>query len=182
VSVDQTLKPIFSDRHLPQFLHHRSSTLFFPFTPLHFIEHIIMKSLPCIALAAAAVFASGNALALRPANLAGTTWTMQTNRDTVQLVIETQSGAGAPGAASCRFISGHFNISAPEIAARGWYCPATGRIHFVHFNLSTQLPVRVFTGQVSDEVIGQPLHMAGTMTVLVSAFGDLGEYNFSAVK
>jgi hypothetical protein len=35
-------------------------------------------------------------------------------------------------------------------------------------------------GNVSDDVIGQPLHMAGTMTVLDAAFGDLGEYNFSA--
>jgi hypothetical protein len=35
---------------------------------------------------------------------------------------------------------------------------------------------------VSDEVSGQPLHMAGTMTVLAIAFGDLGEYNFSATQ
>jgi hypothetical protein len=40
--------------------------------------------------------------------------------------------------------------------------------------------VRVFTGSVSDVVAGQPLQMAGTVTVLISAFGDLGEYNFSA--
>jgi hypothetical protein len=31
-------------------------------------------------------------------------------------------------------------------------------------------------------VIGQPLYMAGTMTVLAIAFGDLGEYNFSATR
>lgn len=141
-----------------------------------------MKSSPCIALAAAAVFASGNALALRPDNLNGTTWTVQVNRETVQLVIDTQGGPGAPGAATCRTINGHFNISAPEIAIRGWYCPSTGRIHFVHFNLNSQVPVRVFTGHVSDKVIGQPLYMAGSMTVLMTAFGDYGEYNFSAVN
>jgi hypothetical protein len=37
-------------------------------------------------------------------------------------------------------------------------------------------------GNVSDDVTGQPLYMAGTMTVLFSAFGDLGEYNFSATR
>lgn len=134
------------------------------------------------AVAAAASLAAGPAWAERPASLAGTTWTVQTNREAVQLVIETQGGPGAPGAANCRTINGHFNISAPEIGIRGWYCPSTGRIHFVHRNLASGDAVRVFTGNVSDDVIGQTLHMAGTMTVLISAFGDLGEYNFSATR
>jgi len=42
--------------------------------------------------------------------------------------------------------------------------------------------VRIFTGNVSDEVVGETLYMAGTMTVLDAAFGDLGEYNFSATQ
>ena len=65
---------------------------------------------------------------------------------------------------------------------RGWYCPSTGRIHFVHRNLDSGDAVRVFTGNVSDAVAGQPLFMGGTMTVLISAFGDLGEYNFAGTK
>jgi hypothetical protein len=143
-----------------------------------------MKSFKTFKLAAAtaALLAAGAASAERPATLAGTTWTVQTNRDAVQLVIETQGGAGAPGAANCRTINGHFNLAPPEIGIRGWYCPSTGRIHFVHRNLDSGDAVRVFTGNVSDNVIGQPLYMAGTMTVLISALGDLGEYNFSAVK
>ena len=67
-----------------------------------------------------------------------------------------------------------------DITVRGWYCPATGRIHFVHRNLDSGDAVRVFTGNVSDDALGQTLYMAGTMTVLISALGDLGEYNFSA--
>jgi hypothetical protein len=132
-------------------------------------------------IAAAAMLAAGTAAAERPGNLAGTTWTMQVNRDVLQLVIETQGGPGAPGAALCRPIDGTINTS-PDLKVRGWYCPSTGRIHLVHRNLSSSDALRVFTGNVSDQVIGQPLHMAGTMTVLVSAFGDLGEYNFSAVN
>ena len=132
-----------------------------------------------LAIAAAALLAAGAASAERPANLAGSTWTLQTNRDAVQLVITTQGGAGAPGAATCRHINGDIGNVAH---IRGWYCPATGRIHFQHKNLGTGNAVRIFTGNVSDDVIGQTLHMAGTMTVLDAAFGDLGEYNFSATR
>ena len=132
-----------------------------------------------LAIAAAALLAAGAASAERPANLAGTTWTLQTNRDAVQLVITTQGGAGAPGAATCRHINGDIGNVAH---IRGWYCPSTGRIHFQHKNLGTGNAVRIFTGNVSDDVIGQTLYMAGTMTVLDAAFGDLGEYNFSATR
>jgi len=134
-----------------------------------------------LAVATAALFAAGAASAERPANLAGTTWTLQANRDVLQLIINTQSGPGAPGAETCRHINGTINTT-PDIAIQGWYCPAAGRIHFVHKNLASGNAVRVFTGSVSDDVIGQPLYMAGTMTVLAIAFGDLGEYNFAATR
>lgn len=133
------------------------------------------------AVAAAATLVSGSAWAQRPADLRGTTWTMQVNRDAAQLVINTQGGPGAPGAAECRGLNANLSTT-PNIKVTGWYCPSTGRIHLVHRNLDSDIAVRVFTGNVSDEVIGQPLYMAGTMTVLISAFGDLGEYNFSAAK
>ncbi|MBC7995967.1 MAG: hypothetical protein H7Z15_22290 [Rhizobacter sp.] len=127
----------------------------------------------------AALLCAGTAQAERPANLGGTTWTLQTNRDTVQLVITSQGGPGAPGAETCRHINGDIGNVAH---IRGWYCPLTGRIHFVHRNLGSGDAVRVFTGNVSDDVIGQPLYMSGTMTVLAIAFGDLGEYNFAATR
>jgi hypothetical protein len=130
-------------------------------------------------VAALALLSAGNAFAERPANLGGTTWTLQTNRDAVQLVILTQGGAGAPGALNCRHISGDIGDVAH---IKGWYCPATGRIHFQHKNLGSGNAERIFTGNVSDDVIGQTLYMAGTMTVLDAAFGDLGEYNFSATR
>jgi hypothetical protein len=129
------------------------------------------------AVLAATLLAAGTASAARPATLAGTTWLLQTNLDSVLLVISTQGGPGAPGSANCRTINGDIGNVAH---IRGFYCPSTGRIHFVHRNLDSGDAVRVFTGNVSDLVPGQPLYMAGTMTVLFSAFGDLGEYNFSA--
>ena len=137
-----------------------------------------------LAIAAAAVLAaSGAASAAPPANLGNTTWTLQTNQDSTQLVITTQDGPGAPGAATCRTINGELGIApAPAIPIRGWYCPSTGRIHFLHKNLNNGNAVRAFTGNLSDEVVDQPLYMAETMMVEDAAHGDLGEFNFSAVS
>lgn len=129
-----------------------------------------------VAVAAAAALASGAASAAPPANLGGTVWTIQINRDVNQLEITSQGGPGAPGSATCRFINGTFGVA----NIRGWYCPSTGRIQFVHKNAGSGNAERVFTGNLSDDVPGQRLYMGGTMTVLDAAFGDLGEYNFSA--
>jgi hypothetical protein len=138
-----------------------------------------MRRILAFAVATGTLLAAGPASAERPANLAGTTWTLQTNQEPTQLVITSQGGPGAPGAQTCRHINGDIGNVA---RIRGWYCPATGRIHFVHRNADSGVAVRVFTGNVSDILSGQPLHMAGTMTVLAAAFGDLGEYNFSATQ
>ena len=76
-------------------------------------------SLKTITLAFAAVLlAAGTASAERPANLARTFWTLQTNTDIVQLFIATQGGPGAPGAATCRHIDGDIGNVAH---IRGWY-------------------------------------------------------------
>ncbi len=131
-----------------------------------------------IATAAILCLAAGAATAAPPVDLAGTTWTVQVNRGLEQLVIATQSGAGAPGAANCRIIDGAFG----NADVRGWYCPSTGRISFVHRNASTGYPVRVFTGNLSDDIVGQPTYMAGTVAIFYATFGDFGEYNFSATK
>ncbi len=140
-----------------------------------------MKSIFAITLATAALLVAGSAFAQRPVRIAQTTWTVQTNLGVAQLFIDTQTGTGAPGSKQCQAINGRFSLNEPEIDINGWYCPGTGAIHFLHHNAGTGRVVRVFTGNVSDQVSGQPLFMAGTATVFVSAFGDLGEYNFSGV-
>ena len=61
-----------------------------------------------LACAAVAALMSGAVSAAPPANLGNTTWTMQINREIAQLVITSQSGPGAPGAATCRVINGTF--------------------------------------------------------------------------
>lgn len=132
-----------------------------------------MKQMLALVLAASA---AALAHATPPANVAGTSWNLQVNRDTNVLAINTQAGPGAPGNATCRSINGTLGIA----PVRGWYCPATGRIVFHHRNIGSGITMRAFVGNVADEVAGSPNLMAGTATVMNAAFGDLGEYNFSA--
>ena len=61
---------------------------------------------------------AGSVSAARPANVARTTWTLQVNRETSVLTIDTQGGPGAPGALNCRTIRGKLNGIAP---IRGLY-------------------------------------------------------------
>jgi hypothetical protein len=128
------------------------------------------------AVAAALGLATGSAAAEPPANLGNTAWTLQVNRDVDQLVITSQSGPGAPGADTCRIINGELGVA----KIRGWYCPDTGRIVFVHKNAGSGNAVRVFAGSLSDQVAGESSFMAGTVAILDASFGDYGEYNFSA--
>ena len=134
-----------------------------------------MKSM--LSFTIAIVLTASAASAAPPATVANRTWIFDIDGSSLEVFIDTQAGPGAPGQANCRHVEGKINGIAP---ISGWYCPATGRIQLVHRNLDSKLAMRTFTGVVSDQVDGQPLFMAGTATVLYAAFGDLGEYVFSA--
>ena len=131
-----------------------------------------------LAAIAATCLAAGSAFAAPPANLANTNWTIQINRDLETLLITTQSGPGAPGASVCRVINGTFGVA----NIRGWYCPETGDVQFLHKNAGNANTVRVFSGSLSDEVAGEPLYMAGTVAIFDANFGNYGTYNFSATN
>ncbi len=137
-----------------------------------------LKRLTILSITAAGVAASASAWAARPANLAGTTWTVQLNRSTEQLVITHQGGPGTAGGANCLALIGAIG-PAP---VRGYYCAATGEVHLRHNNMHTGVTVRVIDARVSDEVTGQPLYMSGTVSIDDAAFGELGVYNFSGVR
>jgi len=129
-------------------------------------------------LLAAAATATIPAWAARPANLAGTTWTVQINGTSEQLVITHQGGTGTAGGPACVGIRGTIG-PAP---LRGWYCPLAGHLHLKHNNMATGATVRTIDAHVSDEVAGQPLYLGGTVWVEDAAFGELGAYNFSGTR
>lgn len=129
-------------------------------------------------LASATLFSVAAAQAAPPANIGGTTWAIEVNQENNTLVISNQGGPGAPGGATCRVILGTIGIA----PIRGWYCPATGALQFVHRNIDSGVAVRVFTGSLSDTTVDGPLKMAGTVGVHNAVFGDLGTRNFSATQ
>jgi hypothetical protein len=131
---------------------------------------------PTRLIAVGALGFAGAAAAAPPESVRGV-WTILTTGGYTTLDISAQGGPGAPGADECRHINGFIGIA----DIRGWYCPESGQIHFLHYNYSTNAPVRTFSGAVSVDESGA-MHMAGTYTVLAIAFGDLGEYPFSANK
>jgi hypothetical protein len=65
---------------------------------------------------------------------------------------------------------------------RGTYCPESGQFFLLHNNLSTGKTVRTFSGVAAEDVVSGDMQIAGTFQILISAFGDLGEYPFSATK
>jgi hypothetical protein len=139
----------------------------------------LRKHLPSLPMAIPLAFVALAAMpvsAAPPESVRGT-WVIQTTNGYTTLDISAQGGAGAPGASECRHINGFVDIA----DVRGFYCPKSGRIHFIHYNYSTHAPVRTFTGAVSVDASGA-MHMAGTYNVLAIAFGNLGEYPFTATR
>lgn len=137
---------------------------------------ISKRLISSVGVAVCAWAIASTAAAAPPASVTGA-WSILAGDSYTTLDIAAQGAAGAPGASECRHISG--TISIADI--RGFYCPDSGRIHFVHFNYTTDEPVRTFTGAVSVDQDGV-MHMAGTYNVLAIAFGDLGEHPFSASR
>jgi hypothetical protein len=133
-----------------------------------------LLQLPAQLLTLGALGFAASASAAPPESVRGV-WNILTTNGYTTLDISAQGGPGAPGASECRHINGFISIA----DIRGWYCPSSGKIHFIHYNYTTDVPVRTFTGAVSVDETGA-MHMAGTYTVLAIAFGDLGEYPFSA--
>jgi hypothetical protein len=121
-----------------------------------------------------AMLMSTAAWATPPATVVGT-WNLLVDQTPVTLEITSQGG---PGNGSCRLIIGTLGIA----PVRGYYCPSTADLHFLHNNVASGVTVRTFTGSVTDAIVGSPAHMAGTFNVVNVGFGPFGEYPFSGTK
>jgi hypothetical protein len=90
-------------------------------------------------------------------------WDIVGNHSPGTLSITSQGGAG-----DCRPIGGTiYNDS-----IQGFYCPHSGRIHFIRSNGGGAF--EVFSGNLSQAQT--PLYMTGT--VAVDRYSGFGEYNF----
>ncbi len=124
-------------------------------------------------LVAAAAISANVALAAPPPNVLGQ-WSVIGNQTAGLLVINFQGAAGI-----CRGITGTiYGINPIE----GFYCPVTGRIHFVRKNGGTNDTFQSWTGNVGDDAAID--RMGGTFVVSSSLGGGgvFGEYNFQASR
>lgn len=103
-----------------------------------------------------------------PPSVVGT-WNVKANTGIGTLNITSQQATG-----QCRQISG--NIFGDPI--QGFYCPFSGRIHFVRKQAATNDTTQVYSANLSQK-IAAPLFMGGSFSSLGSAFG---EYAFTATK
>lgn len=123
-----------------------------------------------LAAVATALLYAGAALADGwPVSVVGN-WTAEANQTVGLLQIVTQSDVGL-----CRPITGA--IFGDPI--QGFYCPFSGRVSFLRKLASTNATIQVYSGNLSQQIAGQPLRIGGSFS---SMGGGFGEYNFRAIK
>jgi hypothetical protein len=135
------------------------------------------RALAAVAALGVGLFVSGAASAAPPPTVVGT-WSILIDQTYTTLTIDSQGGGGGPGGSVCRVILGSLGIA----PVNGYYCPGSGRVHFLHKNVSSGVTVRDFTGSVTAATANSPAQMAGTFNVVNVAFGPFGEYPFSATR
>jgi hypothetical protein len=114
-------------------------------------------------------FGSNMALAAGwPTSVVGT-WSVLGNQSPglLQITFEFNTGGCGP-------ISG--TIYGNNI--QGFYCPSSGRIHFLRKLSGTNVTFQAWTGNLSQ--VGPTLHMGGVFSDVLDS--PLGEYNFQATK
>lgn len=131
-------------------------------------------------LAAAAIgsiLAAGGAHAgqLWPASVVGT-WRAIANQSPITVTISSQASTGL-----CRQIAGTLANSngTGKSNILGFYCPGTGRFHFVRNDPTSGLTYQDYSGNVADSA--STLYMGGVFAQVVGT-NLVGEYSFMASK
>jgi hypothetical protein len=122
-------------------------------------------------LVAAVTLGAVGASAAPPASVVGN-WSVIANQTAGVLVITIQT----PAPDTCRRIAGTIYGNPIE----GFYCPTTGRIHFVRKNAATNDTIQSYLGNVGDDAAID--RMAGTFVVTSQGGGVLREFNFQASR
>lgn len=129
-----------------------------------------MKKSLFVLLFAAVVLGAVGASATPPPSVLGN-WSVIGNQTPGTLAITAQAAAG-----TCRRITGTIYTNPIE----GFYCPATGRIHFVRKTSPSNDTIQSYLGNVGDD--GATDRMSGTFVVSAPGGGTPGEYNFQASR
>jgi hypothetical protein len=97
-------------------------------------------------------------------------WTVNADNTPGTLNITFQATSG-----HCRQISGTiFNTN----LIQGFYCPFSGRVHFLRKIAATNDTFQVYSANLSQVAVGPGLRMGGSF----SDYGSPGEYSFFASK
>jgi hypothetical protein len=123
----------------------------------------------------ATMLAAGGAHAgqLWPTSVVGT-WTAIANQSAMTVTISSQNATGR-----CRAIAGSMvnTDGTGQSNIAGFYCPVTGRFHFLRNDPKTGLTYQDYSGNVSDT--GTQQYMAGIFAQSLGA-NLVGEYSFMA--
>ena len=103
-------------------------------------------------------------------------WNVIANQTSGVLHITSQAASG-----NCRFITGTANFGTEVTnTLEGFYCPFSGRIHFVRKNASNNDTFQSYSGNLSQP--GTYWRMAGSFTAVNAHGGSPGEYSFNASR
>jgi hypothetical protein len=131
----------------------------------------MMRNLASAIILVSAAIGTNVALAAPPPSVVGN-WTVVGNQSNGVLVIRSQAATGA-----CRQIGGTIYGNPIE----GFYCPSTGRIHFVRKAAATNDTFQSWLGSVGEDGAAMDF-MGGTFVVSMPAGGAFGQYNLSASR
>ena len=119
--------------------------------------------------------AGAHAGQLWPSSVVGT-WHAVANQSPLTINISSQAATG-----KCRQIAGTIvdNIGGGTSNLLGFYCPTSGRFHFVRNDAASRVTYQDYSGNVSD--IGRRLYMGGIFAEVFTPT-NVGEYSFQASK
>ena len=136
----------------------------------------IHASLAVAAMSLSLAAGGAHAGQLWPSSVVGT-WHAVADQSSLTITISSQAATG-----KCRQIAGTIVDNTGGGAKSnllGFYCPTSGRFHFVRNDPASRVTYQDYSGNVSDN--GRRLYMGGIFAEVFTA-AVVGEYSFMASK
>jgi hypothetical protein len=136
----------------------------------------IYASLAVAAMGLSLAAGGAHAGQLWPSSVIGT-WHAVADQSSLTITISSQAATG-----KCRQIAGTIVDNTGGGATSnllGFYCPTSGRFHFVRNDAANRVTYQDYSGNVSDN--GRRLYMGGIFAEVFTP-ANVGEYSFLASK